>query len=278
MPGGRDVPAHRPARGRRDLPAGLRGAGRRGARSTAHRALRHPGRRPPRRRGAGRRVRDRHRQGLRNAVRPGADRPRSHRGLVATRRPRRHRPADPAPHRALGGVPVAVPALHPGARRAALLRGGPGAARQRRPLPARRLRPVAGTGGRRRAAGAARGRRGQPASARSTCSAWTWRTSAPSSAAPSASTTPAPRPASRPTAPCWTTPQRFDSAPAFTRSLHAGGNSRNVDAVSGLYSLYPLLDGGARHGTLLAYGQNRQPDTGSLVSYASMAFYQSGAD
>ena len=69
--------------------------------------------------------------------------------------------------------------------------------------------------------------------------------------------------------------QRFDSAPAFTRSLHADGNSRNVDAISGLYSLYPLLAGGERHGTLLAYGQNRQPDTGSLVSYASMAFLES---
>ena len=67
--------------------------------------------------------------------------------------------------------------------------------------------------------------------------------------------------------------QRFDSA-GFTRTLHAGGNSRNVDAISGLYSLYPLLAGAERHGSLLAYGQNRQPDTGSLVSYASMAFYQ----
>ena len=71
--------------------------------------------------------------------------------------------------------------------------------------------------------------------------------------------------------------QRFDSD-GFTRSLSADGNSRNVDAISGLYSLYPLLGGGARHGTLLAYGQNRQPDTGSLVSYASMAFYQSTVD
>ena len=67
--------------------------------------------------------------------------------------------------------------------------------------------------------------------------------------------------------------QRFDSD-GLTRSLSACGNSRNVDAVSGLYSLYPLLAGGTRHGTLLAYGQNRQPDTGSLVSYASMAFYR----
>ena len=67
--------------------------------------------------------------------------------------------------------------------------------------------------------------------------------------------------------------QRFD-APGFTRTLHADGNSRNVDAVSGLYSLYPLLDGAGCRGSLLSYGQNRQPDTGSLVSYASMAFYR----
>ena len=70
--------------------------------------------------------------------------------------------------------------------------------------------------------------------------------------------------------------QRFDSD-GFTRALHADGNSRKVDAISGLYSLYPLLAGGERNGSLLAYGQNRQPDTGSLVSYASMAFYQTPA-
>ena len=66
--------------------------------------------------------------------------------------------------------------------------------------------------------------------------------------------------------------ERFDAA-AFTRALHADGNGRKVDAVAGLYSLYPLLSGGDRRGALLGYDQNRQPDTGSLVSYASMAFY-----
>ena len=70
--------------------------------------------------------------------------------------------------------------------------------------------------------------------------------------------------------------ERFD-APGLTRTLHADGNCRNVDAVSGLFSLYPLLAGSACRGTLLGYGQNRQPDTGSLVSYASMAFYRSEA-
>ena len=67
--------------------------------------------------------------------------------------------------------------------------------------------------------------------------------------------------------------QRFDAA-GFTRALHADGNGRNVDAVSGLFSLYPLLAGAECRGSLLCYGQNRQPDTGSLVSYASMAFYR----
>ena len=67
--------------------------------------------------------------------------------------------------------------------------------------------------------------------------------------------------------------ERFD-APGFTRTLHADRNCRNVDAVSGLFSLYPLLAGSDCRGSLLSYGQNRQPDTGSLVSYASMAFYR----
>ena len=67
--------------------------------------------------------------------------------------------------------------------------------------------------------------------------------------------------------------QRFDAA-GLTRTLQADGNCRNVDAVSGLFSLYPLLAGSDCRGSLLSYGQNRQPDTGSLVSYASMAFYR----
>jgi len=71
--------------------------------------------------------------------------------------------------------------------------------------------------------------------------------------------------------------EQFDAA-GFTRALHADRNCRNVDAVSGLVSLYPLLAGGECRGSLLSYGQNRQPDTGSLVSYASMAFHRSAAD
>ena len=71
--------------------------------------------------------------------------------------------------------------------------------------------------------------------------------------------------------------ERFDAA-GFTRALHADRNSRHVDAVSGLFSLYPLLAGGDCRGALLGYGQNRQPDTGSLVSYASMAFYHTAPE
>ena len=67
--------------------------------------------------------------------------------------------------------------------------------------------------------------------------------------------------------------QRFD-ATGFCRALQADKNGRNVDAVSGLFSLHTLLPGAERHGDLLSYGQNRQEDSGSLVSYASMAFYQ----
>ena len=71
--------------------------------------------------------------------------------------------------------------------------------------------------------------------------------------------------------------ERFDAA-GFTRALHTDRNCRNVDAVSGLFSLYPLLAGDECHGSLLSYGQNRQPDTGSLVSYASMAFFRGATD
>ena len=67
--------------------------------------------------------------------------------------------------------------------------------------------------------------------------------------------------------------QRFDAA-GLCRALHADKNDRNVDAVSGLFSLHTLLDGSDRRGDLLSYGQDRQEDSGSLVSYASMAFYQ----
>ncbi|MDE2888271.1 MAG: AmmeMemoRadiSam system protein B [Gemmatimonadota bacterium] len=67
--------------------------------------------------------------------------------------------------------------------------------------------------------------------------------------------------------------QRFDAA-GLCRSLHADRNSRNVDAVAGLFSLHTLLADAECRGDLLSYGQNRQDDTGSLVSYASMAFYK----
>ncbi len=66
--------------------------------------------------------------------------------------------------------------------------------------------------------------------------------------------------------------QRFDATGLY-RSLQANENGRNVDAVSGLFSLHTLLAGAECHGELLSYGKNRQEDSGSLVSYAGMAFY-----
>ncbi len=66
--------------------------------------------------------------------------------------------------------------------------------------------------------------------------------------------------------------QRFDAAGLYG-SLQADGNGRNVDAAAGLFSLQTLLGGADCRVDLLSYGQNRQADSGSLVSYASMAFY-----
>ena len=69
------------------------------------------------------------------------------------------------------------------------------------------------------------------------------------------------------------TAQRFDAA-GLRRSLQTDGNGRNVDAAAGLFALPALLSGAECRGDLLSYGQNRQEESGSLVSYASMAFYR----
>lgn len=47
-------------------------------------------------------------------------------------------------------------------------------------------------------------------------------------------------------------------------------NARRIDAAASLYTLLHLVPG--LRGEVVAYGQNRQPDTGSMVSYASMVF------
>ena len=67
---------------------------------------------------------------------------------------------------------------------------------------------------------------------------------------------------------------RFDRD-SFTEMMVADGNTRNVDAVSGIFCLMELL--GDARGELLAYAQNRQTDTGSVVTFASMAFQQEPA-
>lgn len=62
---------------------------------------------------------------------------------------------------------------------------------------------------------------------------------------------------------------RGDAAGLFL-SLQQDMNARRVDAASALYTLLYLNPG--LRGELVAYGQNRQPDTGSMVSFGSMLF------
>jgi len=47
---------------------------------------------------------------------------------------------------------------------------------------------------------------------------------------------------------------------------------RRVDACTAIYTLLSIMDKG--EGKMVAYGQNFQPDTQSLVSYGSMIFYE----
>jgi AmmeMemoRadiSam system protein B len=48
--------------------------------------------------------------------------------------------------------------------------------------------------------------------------------------------------------------------------------SRRVDACSAIYILLSIMEKG--EGKMVGYGQNYQPDSGSLVSYGSMVFYE----
>jgi AmmeMemoRadiSam system protein B len=59
-------------------------------------------------------------------------------------------------------------------------------------------------------------------------------------------------------------------ADALFATLAGDGNARRVDAASALYTLLYLQPG--LRGRIAAYGQNRQPDTGSMVTFASMVF------
>lgn len=64
---------------------------------------------------------------------------------------------------------------------------------------------------------------------------------------------------------------RFDRE-AFYDMMKNDLIPRRVDACSAIYTLLSILDEGK--GETVGYGQNFQPDTGSLVSYGSMVFYE----
>lgn len=59
--------------------------------------------------------------------------------------------------------------------------------------------------------------------------------------------------------------------PAFLKLMHDDLLARRVDACTAVYTLMSLLPGA--EGKLLAYQQNFQEDSGSVVSYGSMLFY-----
>ena len=57
---------------------------------------------------------------------------------------------------------------------------------------------------------------------------------------------------------------------ALFEALRVDQNARRVDATVALHTFLSLLRKG--RGEVVAYDQNRQPDSGSMVTYASMAF------
>lgn len=67
------------------------------------------------------------------------------------------------------------------------------------------------------------------------------------------------------------TVSRLDSA-QFVEMMKNDLFSRRVDACAAIYTLLSILEKGS--GETVGYGQNFQPDTGSLVSYGSMVFYE----
>ncbi len=60
-------------------------------------------------------------------------------------------------------------------------------------------------------------------------------------------------------------------AEGFYRSVEEEKDWRKVCGLSPIYATLAAID--AEHGKLLDYGQALEPDTGSVVSYASMGFY-----
>lgn len=65
-------------------------------------------------------------------------------------------------------------------------------------------------------------------------------------------------------------PAERGDAEGLFQALAQDANARRVDAASALYALLHLEPG--LDGRIASYGQNRQPDTGSMVSFASMVF------
>jgi AmmeMemoRadiSam system protein B len=64
---------------------------------------------------------------------------------------------------------------------------------------------------------------------------------------------------------------RLDSG-QFVEMMKDDLFSRRVDACTAIYILLSIMEKGS--GETVGYGQNYQPDTGSLVSYGSMVFYE----
>jgi AmmeMemoRadiSam system protein B len=61
-------------------------------------------------------------------------------------------------------------------------------------------------------------------------------------------------------------------AEGFFRSVHEDGDRRRICGFSPILALMAILD--AREGKILQYSQALEPDTGSVVTYAAMAFYR----
>ena len=60
-------------------------------------------------------------------------------------------------------------------------------------------------------------------------------------------------------------------AEGFYRSIESEKDWRKICGLSPIYAA--LATTGAKRGVLLDYDQALEPDTGSVVSYASMGFY-----
>jgi len=64
-------------------------------------------------------------------------------------------------------------------------------------------------------------------------------------------------------------------AEGFYRSIEEEKDRRRICGLSPIYSLLSTVD--AQRGKILDYDQALEPDTGSVVSFASVAFYSESA-